>query len=116
VRVRLVLFFLPFFPGPFSQLPLSSYSRVGALSTETDGQYWAAANVSVEGEEMLNRKLLHMLFGVVILGVLSTVSTGAIWNAKRTSYFTFDRAVQIPGVSLPAGVAIAPPRAVRTDL
>ena len=49
---------------------------------------------------MVNRKWLHLAFGVVILGLLSTASTGAIWNARRTTYFTFNRAVQIPGASL----------------
>ena len=52
---------------------------------------------------MANRKWLHVAFGVVILGLLSTASTGAIWNARRTTYFTFNRAVQIPGASLAAG-------------
>ena len=52
---------------------------------------------------MLNRKWLHVLAGVVMFGVLSTTSTGAIWDAKRTTYFTFSRAVQIPGATLPAG-------------
>jgi hypothetical protein len=52
---------------------------------------------------MVNRKWLHVAFGVVILGLLSTASTGAIWNARRTTYFTFSRAVQIPGASLAAG-------------
>ena len=55
---------------------------------------------------MFNRKLLHMLFAVVILGVLSTASTGAVWNASRTTYFTFSGAVQIPGVTLPAGTYV----------
>ena len=55
---------------------------------------------------MATRKWLHVAFGVVILGLVSTASTGAIWNAKRTTYFTFSRAVQIPGASLPAGTYI----------
>jgi hypothetical protein len=55
---------------------------------------------------MTTRKWLHVAFGVVILGLLSTASTGAIWNAKRTTYFTFNRAVEIPGMSLPAGTYV----------
>ena len=55
---------------------------------------------------MLNRKWLHVFAGVVILGVLSTASAGAIWNAKRTTYFTFSKAVLIPGASLPAGTYV----------
>jgi hypothetical protein len=55
---------------------------------------------------MTNRKWLQLAFGVVILGLLSTASTGAIGNAKRTTYFTFTGAVQIPGVSLPAGTYV----------
>jgi hypothetical protein len=55
---------------------------------------------------MATRKWLHVAFGVVILGLLSTSSAGAIWNAKRTTYFTFNRGVQIPGASLPAGTYV----------
>jgi hypothetical protein len=55
---------------------------------------------------MATRKWLYAAFGVVILGLLSTASTGAIWNAKRTTYFTFNRSVQIPGATLPAGTYI----------
>ena len=55
---------------------------------------------------MTTRRWLHVTFGIVILALLSTASTGAIWNAKRTTYFTFNRAVQIPGASLPAGTYI----------
>jgi hypothetical protein len=46
------------------------------------------------------------LFGVVLLGVLATSSIGAIPNAKKTTYFTFGRTVQLPGVALPAGTYI----------
>src|SRR5207237_6520140 len=42
----------------------------------------------------------------VILGMLSTASTGAIFNERRTTYFTFDRAVQLPGALLPPGTYI----------
>jgi hypothetical protein len=55
---------------------------------------------------MTNRKWLQVAFGVVILALMSTASTGAMWNAKRTTYFTFTGAVQIPGASLPAGTYI----------
>lgn len=55
---------------------------------------------------MFNRKILHALAGVVLLGVLATSSTAAFGNAKRTTYFTFNKAVQLPGVSLSAGTYI----------
>jgi len=51
------------------------------------------------------RQLLHVVSGVVILGLLATASTGAI-NHRRTTYFTLSHAVQIPGVSLPAGIYV----------
>ena len=54
---------------------------------------------------MYARKLLHVVSGVVILGLLATSSTGAI-NPHRTTYFTLSHAVQLPGVSLPAGTYI----------
>jgi hypothetical protein len=53
---------------------------------------------------MVNRKWLHVAFGVVLLGLLSTASTGASWN--RTTNFTFSGAVKIPGVTLSAGTYI----------
>ena len=52
---------------------------------------------------MFIRKLLHTVSAVVILGVLATSSTGAKFNVRRTAYLTFNRSVQLPGVSLPAG-------------
>jgi hypothetical protein len=52
---------------------------------------------------MVARKVIHTLFGVTLIGVLATSSIGAIPNAKRTTYFTFSKAVQLPGVALPAG-------------
>jgi hypothetical protein len=56
---------------------------------------------------MFARKLLHGFSGVVILGLLATSSMGAIsTNLHRTTYFTFSKAVQLPGVSLPAGTYI----------
>ena len=55
---------------------------------------------------MRNRTWLHLALGIVLVGVLSSASTGAFWNAKRTTYFTFNRSVQIPGAALPAGTYI----------
>ena len=52
---------------------------------------------------MLVRKIVHTLCGVVLLGVLATSVTGASFNTSRTTHFTFSRAVQLPGVTLPAG-------------
>ena len=54
---------------------------------------------------MSARQLLHVVSGVVVLGLLATASTGAI-NHSRTTYFTFSGTVQLPGVSLPAGTYI----------
>ena len=55
---------------------------------------------------MSTRKLFHVLCGVVILGVLATTSTGAMLNGRRTTYFTFNKAVELPGVSLSAGTYV----------
>jgi hypothetical protein len=55
---------------------------------------------------MLARKVLHTVFGVVLLGALATSSIGAVTNPSRTTYFTFSGAVQLPGVSLNAGTYI----------
>ena len=52
---------------------------------------------------MIARTVLHTVFGVALLGVLATSSIGAMPNARRTTYFTFSKAVQLPGVALPAG-------------
>jgi hypothetical protein len=52
---------------------------------------------------MLARRIVHMLCGVVLLGVLATSATGAMMNTRRTTHFTFSGAVQLPGVTLPAG-------------
>lgn len=53
---------------------------------------------------MLVRKIVHTLCGVVLLGVLATSVTSAIFiNPSRTTHFTFSGAVQLPGVTLPAG-------------
>jgi len=55
---------------------------------------------------MRNRTWLRFAFGIVLIGVLSSASTGAFWNPNRTTYFTFNRSVQIPGATLPAGTYI----------
>ena len=52
---------------------------------------------------MFVRKIVHTLCGVVLLGVLATSSTGAMFNTSRTTHFTFSGAVRLPGVTLPAG-------------
>jgi hypothetical protein len=56
--------------------------------------------------QMFTRKLLYTVSGVVLLGVLATSSAGAQFDSKRTTYFTFSKAVQLPGVSLAAGTYI----------
>jgi hypothetical protein len=52
---------------------------------------------------MLVRKIVHTLCGVVLLAVLATSATGANFDNRRTTHFTFSGAVQLPGVTLPAG-------------
>ena len=52
---------------------------------------------------MLVRRIVHTACGVVLLGVLATSSTGAIPNARRSTYFTFRAPVALPGVTLPPG-------------
>ena len=51
---------------------------------------------------MATRKIIHKLFVVALLGMLATSSIGAM-DASRTTYFTFSKDVQLPGVVLPAG-------------
>ncbi|RPI50146.1 MAG: hypothetical protein EHM55_22090, partial [Acidobacteria bacterium] len=55
---------------------------------------------------MLTRKIVHMLCGVVLLGVLGSSAASATFDARRTTRFTFSRTVQMPGVALPAGTYI----------
>jgi hypothetical protein len=55
---------------------------------------------------MRARKLIQLLFGVALVGVVATSSIGAMPNARKTTYFTFSKAVQLPGVALPAGTYI----------
>ena len=52
---------------------------------------------------MSARKIVHVLCGVVLLGVLATSSTGAFDDANRATHFTFSGPVRLPGVTLPAG-------------
>jgi hypothetical protein len=52
------------------------------------------------------RKFVYTSFGVALLVLLAGSSTGAMVNAKRTTYFTFSKSVQLPGVALPAGTYI----------
>lgn len=56
---------------------------------------------------MFARKVVNTLSGVALLGVLAASSVSASFiNSRRTTYFTFSRAVQMPGVTLPAGTYI----------
>jgi hypothetical protein len=55
---------------------------------------------------MLVKKIVHTLCGAVLLGVLSTSATGAMMDDRHTTYFTFSRTVQLPGVVLPPGTYI----------
>lgn len=52
------------------------------------------------------RRIVHIVCGVALLGVLATASTGAIPNARRTTHFTFRTAVALPGVTLPPGAYV----------
>ena len=55
---------------------------------------------------MLARTLTHALLRASLLGVLATSSIGAFSVPEKTTYFTFSKAVQIPGVALPAGTYV----------
>ena len=55
---------------------------------------------------MCLRRIVHILCGVVLLGVVATTPTGAIENARRTTYFTFRAPVALPGVTLPPGTYV----------
>ena len=52
------------------------------------------------------RKITYTSIGVALRVVLASSSTGAMVNAKRTTYFTFSKSVQLPGVALPAGTYV----------
>ena len=54
---------------------------------------------------MLIRKMVHTLCGVVLIGVLGASATGAM-DTRKTTYFSFNRSVRLPGVVLPAGTYI----------
>ena len=49
------------------------------------------------------RRMVRALSTVVLLGGLAGSAAGAMSDGRRTTYFTFDAAVQLPGVTLPAG-------------
>jgi hypothetical protein len=49
------------------------------------------------------RRIVYILCGVVLLGVLATTPAGAIENAHRTTYFTFKAPVGLPGITLAPG-------------
>ena len=49
------------------------------------------------------RRIVCALCTVVLLGGLAGSATGATSDGRRTTYFTFDHAIQLPGVTLPAG-------------
>jgi hypothetical protein len=52
------------------------------------------------------RKITYSLFGVALFVALTSPSAGAMMNSKRTTYFTFSKSVQLPGVALSAGTYI----------
>lgn len=52
---------------------------------------------------MVNRKLVQTVCGVLLLGIVSASTTAASFDTRRTTHFTFSGAVQLPGVTLPAG-------------
>jgi hypothetical protein len=52
---------------------------------------------------MVNQKIVHTVCGVLLLGVLWASTTAAAFDTRRTTHFTFSGAVQLPGVTLPAG-------------
>jgi hypothetical protein len=54
-------------------------------------------------DRMLAPKVIRTLFGVALVGLLAVSSIGAAANASKTTYFTFSKTVQLPGVALPAG-------------
>jgi hypothetical protein len=52
------------------------------------------------------RRIVYTSFGAALLVVLASSSIGAMGNAKKTTYFTFSKSVQLPGVALSAGTYI----------
>ena len=55
---------------------------------------------------MFARKIVHMLCGVVLLGVLATSAASATFDTRHATHFTFSRSVQLPGITLPAGAYV----------
>jgi hypothetical protein len=55
---------------------------------------------------MFARKIVRLVSGAALLAVLATSGASAMFNPARTTYFTFNRTVQMPGVALPAGTYI----------
>ena len=55
---------------------------------------------------MIARKTVYTLLTAALVAVIASSSVGATENASRTTYFTFSRAVQLPGVTLPRGTYI----------
>jgi hypothetical protein len=52
---------------------------------------------------MFVTRLRYTVSAIAILGLLATSSAGAVFNSRRTTRVTFSGAIQLPGVSLPAG-------------
>ena len=55
---------------------------------------------------MFARKIVRIVGGVVLLGVFATSAASAMIDPRRTTYFTFTRVVQMPGVALEPGTYI----------
>ncbi|HUP40735.1 MAG TPA: hypothetical protein VM115_11490 [Vicinamibacterales bacterium] len=56
---------------------------------------------------MFAQKVVHTLCGVALLGLFATSATTArSFDTRRTTRFTFSRAVQIPGATLAPGTYI----------
>ena len=55
---------------------------------------------------MFARRAIYTLLAVALVAVVANSPVGATANASKTTYFTFSRAVQLPGVTLPRGTYI----------
>ena len=55
---------------------------------------------------MLIRKASYTLLGAALLATLASSSIGATSDPARTTYFTFSKAVRLPGVALPPGTYV----------
>src|SRR6187397_2757746 len=84
----------------------SSVGAAGAFTTPERRHTAGAGRRKLKEAEMFARKIVHALCGVMLLGVLATSATSAMIDLRRTTYFTFSGAVQLPGVALPAGTYI----------